>query len=321
MSTALALACRRCRVALDADDLRCPICALTTPANLAPRPPGASILRCDGCGAAISYNADAKAPKCGFCGSLMRLEQPQDPLERAELQLAFRVAPQEADGALRGWMRTLGFFRPNDLASESVISSLQPLFFCAWLVDADAMVSWSADSDAGSGRSSWAPHAGQTSLAFRGLMVPASRGLLHAECTRLAPHYDLHALQPASPAAADVHVEEFDVQRSMARRRVVEALELTAAARLQSEHVIPGSRYRKVQVAALLRGLQTHRVLFPAYVLAYRYKGKPYRAIVHGMDAHCTFGAAPVSWRKIVGVVLAVLLAVALVVVVVSAAS
>lgn len=308
MSTALALTCRRCNVALEQDDLRCPICALATTADLAPRPPGATILRCDGCGAAVSYNADAKALKCGFCGALMRLEQPQDPLERAESLLEFRVAPEQADRALRGWMRTLGFFRPNDLASESVIATLQPLFFCAWLVDADSTISWSADSDAGSRRSSWAPHAGQTSLAFRALMVPASRGLLHEECARLAPHYDLRALKPATPQPAGVHVEEFDVQRSMARHRVVEALELTAADRLQRDGVIPGSRYRNVHVAALLRGLHTRRVLFPAYVLAYRYKGKPYRAIVHGMDAGCTFGASPVSWRKVLVLVVAVLL-------------
>jgi hypothetical protein len=235
--------------------------------------------------------------------------------------LGFRVAPQEADGALRGWMRTLGFFRPKDLATEAVISTLQPLFFCAWLVDADALVSFTADSEAGSGRSSWAPHAGQTSLAFRGLMVPASRGLQHAECAKLAPHYDLRALQAATPQPPTFHVEEFDVQRSMARRRVVEALEVTAAERLQQERIIPGSRYRNVRVSALLRGLQTRRVLFPAYVLAYRYKGKPYRAIVHGMNAQCTFGDAPISWRKVIGVVLAVLLVIAAIVAIVAAAS
>ena len=311
MTAALTDACRRCRITLEADDLRCPVCALTTVANLAPHPPGTSILRCDGCGAAVSYNADAKAPKCGFCGSIMHLEQPHDPLERAEAMLAFRVAAQEADGALRSWMRTLGFFRPKDLATEAVLSTLQPLFFCAWLVDADALVSYTADSDEGACRSAWAPHAGQAPLAFRGLMVPASRGLQHAECAKLAPYYDLRALQAGAPQTPGAVVEEFDVQRSMARRRVVEALEVTAAERLQKERIIPGSRHRNVHVSALLRGLHTRRVLFPAYVLAYRYKGKPYRAIVHGTDAECTFGDAPVSWRKVIVVVAAAVLVIA----------
>ena len=206
-------------------------------------------------------------------------------------------------------MTTLGFLRPKDLATESVLATLTPLYFCTWLVDTEALVSFTADSDAGSGRSSWAPHAGQVAMPFRALMVPASRGLQHAECARLAPHYDLAALRPAEgPPPAGTLVEEFDVQRSMARRRVIEALESEAAARLQRERIVPGHRYRNVNVSALLRGLRTRRVLFPAYVLAYRYKGKPYRAIVHGTEASCTFGDAPVSWRKVLGIVAAVLL-------------
>lgn len=311
--------CRRCHVELADDDLRCPVCALATPANLAPVRVGASILRCEGCGAAVKYDAEAKAPRCGFCGATMRLEQPSDPIERAELMLPFAVAAADADGALRTWMRTLGFFRPKDLASEATIATLTPLHFCAWLVDTEAWISFTADSEAGSGRSDWAPHAGQLSMPFRNLMVPASRGLQHAECAKLAPHYPLEALRPASAKVeAGQLIEEFDVQRSMARRRVTEALETEAAARLQRERLIPGSRYRNVRVAALLRGLRTRRVLFPAYVLAYRYKGKPYRAIVHGTDLRCTFGDAPVSWRKVIALVLVAVAAIALIVLFVS---
>jgi hypothetical protein len=43
-------------------------------------------------------------------------------------------------------------------------------------------------------------------------------------------------------------------------------------------------------------------------VLAYRYHGKAYRALVHGQDASCVMGVAPLSVWKIVLVVLAALL-------------
>lgn len=311
--------CARCQVVLEDGDLRCPVCALATQAPAVARPVGASILRCDRCGAAIAYDAQRKVPRCAFCGSSMSVETPTDPPERASLAIDFRVTSEQAGQAMHTWLSGLGFFRPRDLASEAVLSTLTPLLFCAWVVDADAWVSFTADSDAGSGRSAWAPHAGQLGMSFRALLVPASRGLSAQECTQLGPAYDIQHLRPLTDAPAGVVMEQFDVQRSMARQRVADTLLATAAQRLQQERVIPGSRYRNVHVAALLRGLTTHRVVLPAYVLAYQYRGKVYRAIVHGTDARLAFGDAPLSWRKIIGIVLVVVLVIAIVVMIVNA--
>ena len=37
----------------------------------------------------------------------------------------------------------------------------------------------------------------------------------------------------------------------------------------------------------------------PAWILAYRYRGNPYRAIVHGQRSEVVFGRAPIDWRKV----------------------
>src|SRR6185436_6877310 len=100
--------------------------------------------------------------------------------------------------------------------------------------------------------------------------------------------------------------ESFDVQRSAARRRVAQACENEAVARASQGHV-PGSRHRHVRAAVVLHGLRTHRMALPAWILAYRYQDKLYRAIVHGQDARNVFGDAPISWGKIILVILAVL--------------
>ena len=55
------------------------------------------------------------------------------------------------------------------------------------------------------------------------------------------------------------------------------------------------------------------RVALPAWVLAYRYRDRPYRAIVHGQRSEVVFGTAPRDGRKILGVVLGVLALAALV--------
>jgi len=315
----LALACDGCSSPLDADDLRCSICARATPARVARREgPIATILRCKGCGAALAYNADVGAPRCAFCREVLVLETPRDPVEQPELVIPFSVTPEVAAGALRAWLGTLGFFRPSDLARTASVEGLVAIAWCGWLVDVDAHVSWTADSNAGTGRSDWAPHAGEVKMPFRRLVIPASRGLRESECVRLVPGYDIAALVPCSSHTPAGTLEHFDVQRSAARRAVVAALENESKRRIATDGTIPGSRFRNVQVSVLLSSLHTKRVALPAYVLAYRYKSTVHRAIVHGQDARLTFGSAPYSMAKIA---LVALVAVAVLVIIVAVAS
>jgi hypothetical protein len=97
-------------------------------------------------------------------------------------------------------------------------------------------------------------------------------------------------------------IESFDAQRSAARSVVQRAIEATAKTRV--EQYIPGRRFRNVHVACLLEAQTTDRVALPAWVMAYRYRGAPYRAIVHGQRPDVVFGTAPKDWRKIMAVVL-----------------
>ena len=302
-------ACARCAAELEADDLRCAICSLIAEQRSDERALAttrAQVLRCQGCGAAVTFAIEARAPKCTFCASVMTIEAPTDPIEKAEWFLPFAVTPEIAREALRAWMRTLGWFRPGDLVTAATVDSLAPLWWAAWIIEADADVSWAADSDAGSSRSAWAPHAGRAHLDFGGLLVSASRGLRSKETHALTPHFDLRtatreATSPLAPA-----IEGFEMQRSAARKHVLAAIEATAAARVQ-QGSIPGSRFRNVHVSVLLRGLRTQRTALPTFVLAYRYHGKLYRALVHGQDARCVLGDAPYSIARIALAVLGTL--------------
>lgn len=284
----------------------------------------AQVLRCNGCGAAVRYQAEIQAPRCDFCGSVMEVEIPQDPIEQARAFVPFTVDPTRARATLRAWLGKRGFFRPSDLQSRSAVDGLKPLWWVGWRFDAEGLMSWAADSDAGSRRSSWAPHAGQAPLSVDNVVVPASRGLTADECRKLVPHYRLGTAlaepqAPASTTRAEPTVEQFSVQRSAARRIVTEALE--GVARRIAAGMIPGARHRKLRVAVLPTRLVSERYAFPAYVLAYRYRDEVYRAIVHGQDERCVLGEAPWAWGRIAAVVLGALVLVALVAGVVAAAS
>lgn len=311
MSGARLAPCARCATPLETGDLRCAICgqASASDAAAAPEHALAAVLRCEQCGAAVAYSPEAQGAKCAFCAAVMRLEQPEDPIESAEAMLPFTVAPAAAQATLRAWMRTLGFFRPGNLATRATVDSLRPLFWAASIFDARALVTWAADSDAGSGSASWAPHAGEARMDFAAVLVPATRGLRRDESRFLTRYFDLStatALRDPPPGAV---VERFDVQRSVARAIVADAVRATAVDRLQ-RGTIPGSRFRNVHASVLLKGLVTRRVAMPTYVLAYRYGGKVYRAVVHGQDARCISAVAPYSVGRIVLVVLAAIAAV-----------
>ncbi len=308
-------ACGRCDSPVERDDLRCPICSQAVPDTTRTDRSEAKVevLRCDGCGAAVSYSAKARAPKCAFCGSVMHLETTSDPMEQTGRFLPFSIDRDRAVGAYRQWLRGLGFFRPSDLTEAARLESLKALWWVGWVFEADALVSWAADSNSGTREAPWAPHAGQLEMPFRDILVPATRGLSDAEAEQLTGSYRLEtARDEPENAEGETIVEQFDVRRSSARQQVADAMGRLAESRIKDGH-IPGSRFRKLSAVILLRRLVTLRYAFPAYVVADRYRGRLFRTVISGQDAACVLGRAPYSLWKILGAIGAALLAVALV--------
>lgn len=310
--------CTRCRCVIEQGDLRCAICGLATPevaeSNDTLR---VHVLRCQGCGAAVSYDAVHRAPACAFCGSVTEREELVDPPEQCDAHLPFTVTRAQAGSALKQWLGSRGFFRPADLARGSRVEKLQPLAWVGWVFSAHCTATWTADSNLGAGRSAWAPHSGAAELRFDALLVSASRGLRDAEVSELTPSYalDTRAAEPNHELDGHpVSIETFDVQRSAARRRITAAIEAAATDRIAADHV-PGSRTRNVHVSVLLSQLETERLSFPAWVLAYRYKEKLYRVVVSGQNARYITGEAPLAWGRIamvIGAVIALILAIVL---------
>ncbi|MGV3621278.1 MAG: zinc ribbon domain-containing protein [Archangium sp.] len=301
--------CTRCFTSLEHGDIRCPVCALIVPVRETKAVANRQVLRCNECNAAVAYSAKHQNPVCGFCGSVMRVEEPVDPVELPEARVKLSVTREEAQASLKEWLGRRGFFAPTRLG-ESTVDAVHPLWWAAWVCDVDAKVSWTADSNEGSGRSDWAPYAGQFQMQRLNLLISASRGLSAKEAAALTEHYDL---APTEPVPADSQeVEQFDAQRSVARRVVNEAITSEAEAEVKHRHV-PGSRHRKIRAHAMMTGLSTRRLALPAWVMVYRFDGKPFRAVVHGQNVHVVLGESPISMWKVFGVLFGVMLALAVI--------
>ncbi len=313
--------CSACGTPLESGDLRCAICGKAAPVRgkTLTATEVVKILRCTGCGAAVAYDPKKQAPSCSFCDSVVEIETLEDPMEQTGGYLNFTVTPEEAKAQLQQWLSSLGWFRPSDLSTTARVQELKPLWWVAWVFDADALVSWAADSNYGGGRSVWAPHAGTTQIVFDDILASASKGLSAAEVGVLTSGYDLTTARPNPEGAENATIEQFDVQRSQARKQVAQALNEMARNRVQQSE-IPGSKFRKVQVSLVLQNLVTRRLSFPAYVMAYRYKGQLYRLVISGQDKTLLSGNAPYSQAKIIGVACAVIAALAFIALLISLA-
>ena len=318
--------CERCATPLERGDLRCAVCGLGAPpqqdseraAEL-----GVQVLRCTGCSAALVYDAQRAAPRCAFCDEELELERVLDPPEEVRAWVPFAVDLDAAQTALRRWLGSQGFFRPPDLAARGRVEELQPVYFPAWVFDARAEVTWAADSNVGSWRSSWAPHSGACHLTFDDIPISASRGLSPSEQRALVQHYEIVDLVREDPpqelsGRAVLH-EAFDAQRSFARARILSGIRELARDHVE-RHEVPGSSVRKVGVSMKLEGLETRRVALPAWILTWRYDERVYRAVVHGVRDEIVHGALPLSWARVFLVAAAALFLVLLVVAMVSLA-
>jgi len=309
--------CATCRALLDEEDLFCGTCGAESPLGQhdAARPVTTTSTHnfdCEGCGASMSYDASARTLRCPFCGSTKLHEQPDARTLSPRRVLPFVQSRDQAQRALRRWLAT-GFWRPGDLARTAQIEHLQPVFVPYWVFDARTHTYWTADSSQVplGARSAWYPLAGENHGQYSGLMVGASSALTPAETRSLAP-FDLAAA--VSPEQVDLNnaiSEQFRVPRKYARPLAQQGLEELES---QACRVYVPGQCRNMKVNVLLDGLTSEPVLFPVWIMAYRYREQVFRFLVNGQTGRAT-GQAPTDWRKVAIaaaiVVLGVLVAVA----------
>lgn len=307
--------CTICHALLDEEDLFCANCGTE-----APKPDGIETQRpeqlvlthrftCEGCGAAMSYDASVQALRCPFCGSekLQATSVGNELAPRAVVP--FTIEQTQAESSLRKWLGA-SFWRPSDLANRAEITKIAKVYVPYWMFHARTRTFWSADSSQTPPGASgdWYPLTGHHRGDYRGVIISASSVLTPAETSNLIP-FDLNDLR--SPSEVDLDnavVEEFRTSRKYARplaRQRIEALERGSCAQY-----VPG-RSRNVKVNTLLEGLTSEPILLPVWIMAYAYKGEVFRFLLNGQTGRYT-GNAPFSWRKlfmVLGIVAGVILA------------
>lgn len=298
--TNTSIRCETCRALLDEEDLFCANCGTESPVGrrdvALTKLTSAHNFDCQGCGASMSYDASAKSLRCPFCGSTSLSEQPDAQVLAPRWVAPFVVSREQALATLRQWQGK-GFWRPSDLAAISRVEQLQPVYVPYWVFSARTHTYWTADSNVtppGS-RAGWFPLTGEHRGEYSGLMVGGSGALTQAETQALAPFRLDDVLPPEQVDLENAIFEQFRVQRKYARPLACEGLE--SLEREACRALVPGQA-RNVKVNLLIDGLSSEPVLFPIWIMAYRYRDQVFRFLVNGQTGRAT-GQAPTDWRKV----------------------
>jgi predicted RNA-binding Zn-ribbon protein involved in translation (DUF1610 family) len=328
----------------DADAMRCPFCghsktiarqsgvvqeksvdaALRSPRDLgwgADR----KVMICKRCGAHTTLDPHIAASSCAFCGTAAVVDAPPNAnVVRPEGLLPFKVGRNSAIQKFRGWLKSL-WFRPNNLQSESRLTSMQGVYIPFWTFDAATYSMWTALAgyyyyetvtrvDNGRTveeqvqRTRWEPASGNLSKLFDDVPVPASNGIPPNLAKAIEP-FPTANLTPYEPSFLSGFLAE---ENAIDLPEALESAKERMRGEIRNECIrqIPGDTYMNLDVSTTFSALAYKNALLPVWIAAYEYAGKPYRYIVNGVTGKAS-GTAPYS---VIKVTLAVLAAVAVVI-------
>jgi hypothetical protein len=233
-----------------------------------------------------------------FCGAsgLVPAVAPEG-VEPPEGFLPFQVSEADARVAFRTFAAS-SFWYPSELRRARL--NLRRLLLPAWSWSGRVETHWVAlvPASTNSGRR---PAAGVDELTTSGVLIPSSKALTHAELAAISP-YEPGTL--SDTGAADLPFEVGSLTRTAATREAIEGMERIHARKLDA--ALNATVLRTSVVVHELRG---GPLLLPVWIGAYRVGEKVYRVVINGQTGRLT-GTAPISWLKVAGVVVAVVLVV-----------
>ncbi len=282
-------------------------------------------LRCETCGAAISFAGIELAKSCDFCGSPhVREQETRADLIRPESLVPFLVEQGQATNEFQKWLGS-NWFRPGDLKKRAKVGAVSGVYIPYWTFDAHVFSQWRAEAGyyyyttetyttQENGQTvtktrqvrhtRWEPAAGHRSDHYDDVLVVASQGVDEKLANKLAT-FDTSRLQPYDPRfLAGWRAEEYAVAIDEAWPKAQGRIESSQQGRCSSD--VPGDTQRFLQVHNSFSGQSYKHILLPLWIASYRYKEKSYRFLINGQTGEVS-GEAPLSvWRILFAIVVAI---------------
>jgi DNA-directed RNA polymerase subunit RPC12/RpoP len=296
-------------------------------------------VRCQSCGATVTFTPPEVARQCDFCGvQIVAQAKSADPILAPEGVLPFLITQPQASAGLRQWLSSR-WFAPNALKQFAQPDAIRGVYLPFWTYDTNTNSYYTGErgehytvtetyteTDAQGKQvertrevqhTRWYPASGTVTRWFDDVLVAASVSLSLQRLEALEP-WDLAELKPYDPAfLSGFKAERYQVDLAKGFERVKQIAEGVIQGDVRQ--AIGGDEQRISNIATHYSGITFKHLLLPVYAGAYRFNQKVFQIVVNGRTGEIQ-GDRPYSFWKIAILVISILLVVLLLVLVFSSA-
>ncbi len=271
---------------------------------------GTMEVSCGSCGATVTFSGTLTSSECAYCGSPTQREGAHRGENRVPVDgvLSFQVKREKARANLKEWV-TSRWFAPNEFLKRGVEGRFNGVYMPYWTFDTMTANSYrgergehyyvtvgSGDNKRRQRRTRWYSANGSFQRFFDDVLVCAAIGLPKKQVQALEPWPLQKCLPFNQETLAGYLAETYKVSLKdgfgEARGRIDSAL------RKEVRRRIGGDEQRIRHVSTQYNTLTYKHLLLPVWLLAYKYKEKPYRVVVNAATGEVQ-GERPYSWIKI----------------------
>src|SRR5687767_600622 len=292
-------------------------------------------VKCQSCGATVTFLPPQVAGQCDFCG-VQIVAQPKsaDPILAPEGILPFRITQTQASASLREWLQSR-WFAPNALKHFAQPEAIDGVYLPFWTYDTHTTSYYTGErgehyyvtqtyheTDSQGRRhtrtrqvqhTNWYSVSGTVSGWFNDVLVPGTVSLRQDRLEALDP-WDLAELEQYNPAfLSGYKAQRYQVDLAQGFERVKQVTAGVIQGDIRQD--IGGDEQRIHEVTTHYSGITFKHLLLPVYAGAYRFNQKIYQIVVNGRTGEIQ-GDRPYSFWKItlfVAAILFVVLIIALV--------
>jgi predicted RNA-binding Zn-ribbon protein involved in translation (DUF1610 family) len=277
-------------------------------------------IRCESCGAEVVFQGTLTSTHCPYCASPLQRDKIHDAPTRIPVDglLPFQVTEPEASANLRAWVKSL-WWAPNEFLRQGAGGKFNGIYLPYFTFDSLTFTRYSGQRGdhyyvtVGEGkdrrterRTRWSFASGQFQRFFDDVLIVAESDQVESLVQRLEPWPLANCVPFNQQFLAGFFARTYDLPLEdgfgKARQRI--EAELTNDVRKR----IGGDEQSITSQQTNYSAITFKHLLLPVWLLAYRYKEKPYRVMINAVTGEVS-GERPYS---IVKILFAVLVAVVL---------
>jgi ribosomal protein S27E len=272
-------------------------------------------VKCNDCGASITFEPPKVAGKCPFCASPI-VAQPAkaSPSLHPEGIVPFQVTDKQARESIQKWLSNR-WFAPSALQSLAQQEKIQGVYLPFWTYDCYTVSYYKGDRGEhyyvtesytetnANGETEtktrqvqhtrWWPASGRVDRTFDDILIPATTSVSRPHLDELEPWYN------------SSYLAGFEAQRSqVSLPQGFEAAKNIMAGNIRFDvcRDIGGDTQRVHSISTDYNAITFKHILLPVWMCAYRYQNKQYQVIINARTAEVQ-GDRPYSVWKITAAV------------------